>query len=187
MNEQLLFYFIIGVVILLIIGFIISIFNKIIFLKNNVEKSFANIDVVLKQRADEIPNLIAVVKESKDYEAKTLEQLTKLRAQYYNASSTDEKVNITNQLDKSLKSVMLVAENYPILRANNNFMAFQQRITQLEDIIADRREFFNDSVNLYNIGIQEFPNLIMAKLFSFKQKQMLQVTDNEKKYDGVKF
>ena len=82
---------------------------------------------------------------------------------------------------------MLVAENYPILRANNNFMALQQRISQLEDIIADRREFFNDSVNLYNIGIQEFPNLIMAKMFSFKQKQMLHVTDNEKKYDEIKF
>jgi len=120
MNEQILFYFIIGVVILLIIGFVISVFNKIIFLKNNIEKSFTNIDLVLKQRADEIPNLIAVVKESKNYEAKTLEQLTKLRAKYYNAASADEKVNITNQLDKSLKS----AENYPILRANNNFMAF---------------------------------------------------------------
>lgn len=186
MNE-LLFYIIIAVVIILIIGFVIGIFNKIIFLKNNVEKSFSNIDVVLKQRTDEIPNLVAVVKEAKNYEAATLEKLTKLRSQYTDALSTDEKVNITNQIEKTLKPMMLVIENYPNLRANGNFMALQSRITEIENIIADRREFYNDSVNLYNIGIQEFPNLIMAKLFSFKEKPMLQITDQEKKYNGIKF
>ncbi|WP_300673246.1 LemA family protein [Soonwooa sp.] len=187
MNEEILFYIIIAVVIILIIAFIIGIFNKIIFLKNNVDKSFANIDVVLKQRTDEVPNLVAVVKEAKNYEATTLEKLTTLRSQYQNTASTEDKVKLTNQFEKTLKSILIIAENYPTLTANNNFMALQQRLTELENIIADRREYYNDSVNLYNIGIQEFPNLIMAKVFSFKKKTMLEVTEQEKKYDGIKF
>lgn len=186
MND-IIFYIIIAVLIIAFISLIIGIYNKLILLKNNVDKSFANIDVLLKQRADEIPNLIQVVKESKSYESETLLKLTQLRTDFMQATTIDDKVNISNNLEKTLKSIMAISENYPDLKANNNFRMLQSRVSGIEDMIADRRELYNDSVNLYNIGIQEFPNLMLAKSFLYVKKPLLNITDQEKHYDGVKF
>ncbi len=175
---------------LLIIGtisFFITIFNRLVLLKNNIEKAFANIDVILKQRADEIPNLIKVVKEYVKYEQSVLEQLTKLRTDYTNSTNTSDKVKIANEMDKTIQKIMAVAENYPDLKANNSFVELQKRVSGLEDAIADRREFFNESVNLYNIGIQEFPNFVLAKMLGYAQKNMLYISEKEKKYDGIEF
>lgn len=186
MNE-IIFYIITGLLAFAFFSLIIGVYNKFILLKNNIEKSFSNIDILLKQRTDEIPNLIKVVKESKTYEAETLETLTRLRTGFINASSTDEKVTIANALDKNIKSVIAVVENYPELKANNNFVLLQERISHIEESIADRRELYNDSVTLYNIALQEFPNLIFAKLFLFSKKTLLQITEQEKQYHGINF
>jgi len=185
--NPLISYTIIGVLIVGVIGTIISIYNRLVMLKFNVEKAFANIDVLLKQRADEIPNLILVVKESMQYEESVLTKLTSLRTQFLNSTKSDEKITLSNEISNVVKSIFAVTENYPELKANKNFLRLQARASEIEDAISDRREFFNESVNMYNIGIHEFPNLILANILAYKDKSLLVITEQEKKYDGIKF
>lgn len=170
-----------------VISFFISLYNRLVMLKFNVEKAYGNIDVILKQRADEIPNLVSVAKHFMNYEKEILTHLTELRFSYNDASGSDKKTELANETSRSLKSFFAVSENYPELKSNNNFIELQKRISELENRIADRREFFNDSVNLYNIGIHEFPNLILANMFGYKNKTLLEVSNSEKHYDGIKF
>jgi len=184
---QIFAYVIIGLVVLGLLNVMVSTYNRLVMLKNNVDKSFMNIDVLLKQRADEIPNLIKVVKESMKFEESMLTKLTELRTQFLNASSPEEKVELSNQMQNQLKSVFAVAENYPDIKTSQNFQMLQGRVSQIEDAIADRREFYNESVTMYNIGIAEFPNLLLAKPMLYGRKQLLQISEQEKKYDGVAF
>ncbi len=180
-------YTIIGLLSIGLLSVIISAYNKLIMLKNNVSKAFFNIDVLLKQRADEIPNLIKVVKESMRYEEATLTRLTRLRTDFLNSHKNEDRLTLSHEMDKMVKSIFAVSENYPGLKANDNFVLLQQRISGLEDAIADRREFYNESINMYNIGIGEFPPLILAKLLGYRKKQLLQISESEKKYDGIQF
>ncbi|KFC20631.1 LemA family protein [Chryseobacterium sp. FH1] len=184
---QILAYVIIGLVVLGLLNVVVSIYNRLVMLNNNVDKSFVNIDVLLKQRADEIPNLVKVVKESMRFEESLLTKLTDLRTKYLNATSAEEKVELSNQMQTQLKSIFAVAENYPDIKTSQSFQLLQNRVSQIEDAIADRREFYNESVTMYNIGIEEFPNLILAKIMLYKKKQLLQISEQEKKYDGVTF
>ena len=184
---QIFAYVIIGLVILGLLNVIVSTYNRLVMLKNNVDKAFMNIDVLLKQRADEIPNLVKVVKESMRFEESMLTKLTELRTQFLNADSPEEKVDLSNQMQTQLKSVFAVAENYPDIKTSQNFLSLQGRVSQIEDAIADRREFYNESVTMYNIGIAEFPNLLLAKPMMYSKKQLLQISEQEKKYDGIAF
>lgn len=184
---QIFAYVIIGLVVLGLLNVIVSTYNRLVMLKNNVDKSFMNIDVLLKQRADEIPNLVKVVKESMKFEESMLTKLTELRTQFLNANSPEEKVELSNEMQNQLKSVFAVAENYPDIKTSQNFQMLQGRVSQIEDAIADRREFYNESVTMYNIGIAEFPNLLLAKPMMYGKKQLLQISEQEKKYDGVAF
>ncbi|RLJ33511.1 LemA protein [Chryseobacterium sp. 7] len=170
-----------------IISFLINLYNKLVMLKFNVDKAYGNIDVVLKQRTDEIPNLVTVARHFMNYEEKLLTRLTELRTFYNNSTDADKRTGIANETSKALSSFFAVSENYPELKSNNNFLELQKRISDLENKIADRREFFNDSVNLYNIGIHEFPNVILAKMLGYKDKTLLEITNAEKQYDGVQF
>lgn len=180
-------YVIIGLLGIGLLSVIISAYNTLIMLKNNVNKSFFNIDVLLKQRADEIPNLIKVVKESMLYEETVLTKLTQLRTDFLNSANNEDRLKLSSEMDKVVKSIFSVAENYPDLKANNNFVLLQQRVSGIEDAIADRREYYNESINMYNIGIAEFPPLILAKLLGYQEKQLLQISESEKKYGGIKF
>ncbi|MEO5910172.1 MAG: LemA family protein [Pelobium sp.] len=184
---QIFAYVIIGLVILGLANIIISTFNRLVMLRNNVDKSFGNIDILLKQRADEIPNLIKVVKESTKYEESLLTSLTQLRTDFLATASPEEKIKLSNEMQKQMKSFFAVAENYPDLKANQNFQLLQNRVSQIEDAISDRRELYNESVNMYNIGIAEFPNLILAKILLYPRKELLQISEEEKKYDGISF
>jgi LemA protein len=184
---QIFAYVILALVVLGLLNVIVSTYNRLIMLSNNVDKSFGNIDILLKQRADEIPNIIKVVKESMKFEESMLTKLTELRTQFLSASSTEEKVELSNQMQNQLKSIFAVAENYPDIKTSQNFLLLQNRVSQIEDAIADRREFFNESVTMYNIGIAEFPDLVLAKLLMYKKKQLLQISEQEKKYDGINF
>ena len=170
-----------------VIGFFITLYNRLVMLHFNTEKAYKNIDVLLKQRADEIPNLVTIAKEFASHEKQLLTELTALRTAYYNAQLSEEKTQLSNQISKGLASFFAVSEQYPTLTSNSHFAALQARLSQLEDKIADRREFFNDSINLYNIGIHEFPNLIIAKLLGYKDKTLLEITNTEKQYEGVRF
>lgn len=170
-----------------VISFLINLYNKLVMLKFNVEKAYGNIDVVLKQRADEIPNLVSIARHFLNYEKEILTRLTELRSSYNNTSDPEKKTELANETTKALSSFFAVSENYPELKSNNNFLELQKRISELENKISDRREFFNDSVNLYNIGIHEFPNVILAKMLGYKDKTLLEVTNSEKHYEGVQF
>lgn len=154
-------------------------------LKNNVEKAFMNIDVILMQRADEIPDLVKVASKFMEHETSLLTNLTKLRTDFLNATTIDQKIENAAEFSKSMKTLFAVSENYPALSSNANFLELQRRVSQLEDKIADRREFFNDSITLYNIGIQEFPNLILAGLLGYKQRNLFVVSNEDKEYNGV--
>lgn len=182
----------IGLVVLLlaiisIIAYGIRLYNRLVFLKFNTEKSFANIDVILKQRADEIPNIINVVKKHTSYEKNTLDKLTKLRTKYFDENNADKKVKLNNEISNLFGEILMISEAYPELKSIDAFLRLQTRVSELEGIIADRREFFNESINMYNIGINEFPNFILAKLLNYKNKSLLTITDTEKRYDGVTF
>lgn len=184
---QIFAYILIGLVVLGLANVIISTFNRLVMLRNNVDKAFGNIDVLLKQRADEIPNLIKVVKESMKFEEGMLTKLTELRTQFLNATGSEEKIQLSNEIESQVKSVFAVAENYPELKTSGHFEMLQSRVSQIEDAISDRREFFNESVTMYNIGIQEFPNFILAKMLGYGKKHILQISEQEKKYDGIAF
>ncbi|VVC03144.1 LemA family protein [Candidatus Bilamarchaeum dharawalense] len=178
--------FFVVVSILLVLFYIVSIFNGLISLKNNIDKSWANIDVVLKQRSDLIPNLVETVKGYAKYEKGVLEDLTKLRTAMMSATGPSEKARANDALSASLKSIFAVAENYPKLQANENFLKLQEQLTAMENQIADRREFYNDSVVLYNTRIASIPDSFAASMLGMQPKEYFKATEDEKKLVEVK-
>ena len=133
--------------------YVVMIFNGLIALKNDIAKAWANIDILLKQRHDELPKLLDVCKGYMNFERDTLQKITQARSMYSQAVSVDQKAQADQSMTSALRGLFAVAENYPQLKANDNFMQLQKRITELESEIADRREFYNDSVNTFNIRI----------------------------------
>ena len=162
------------------IGYLLMLYNGLIAVKNNVDKAWANIDVLLKQRHDELPNLMEVCKGYMKYEGDTFERVTKARSLYSQAQTVDQKVEATATMTSAVGRLLATAENYPELKANNNFMQLQNRISELESQIADRREFYNDSVNVFNIRIQEMPDALLAGSMNLHPRQMFQVVEEDK-------
>ena len=178
------------ILLLLIIGFIISvviIYNNFIRLKNNIDKSWANIDVLLKQRSNEIPNLVSIVKGYMKHEKETLLLLTKARSFLPNAKTLSEKAATDNIITESLKTIFAVAESYPDLKAVENFLKLQKRISGLENELADRREYYNDSVTIFNTRIQSFPDLIVAGLLKLDRIDLFEATEKDKENVKVNF
>lgn len=165
----------------------ISIYNRLVALRNNIDASFANIDVILKQRADQIPALIQVASQAMSHEQKIFTALSEARAAYLNAGAIKDRVDAANQIEAALKSVMAIAENYPTLISGETFIELQKSVSDVEDKIAHRREFFNDTVNLYNIGIALFPDLLFSKILGYQRMPLLKISAQEMAYDGVKF
>ncbi len=170
-----------------IVGYLVTIYNGLIKLKNNIKKSWANIDVLLKQRSDELPKLIATVKGYMKHEKGVLENLTKARTSFLNANTVAESAAADNMITGALKSLFAVAENYPNLKANENFMQLQSRISGIENEIADRREFYNDSVNQYNIRIQSIPDVIVARMMGYSDEEMFEVAEVDKQDVEITF
>ena len=160
--------------------YVVMIFNGLIAVKNDVAKAWANIDILLKQRHDELPNLVEVCKGYMNHERETLENVTQARSQYQQAVSVDQKAQADQGTTSALRSLFAVAENYPQLKANENFLKLQNRITELENEIADRREFYNDSVNSFNIRIQQVPDTLIASFMSLKPSPMFKVEEADK-------
>src|SRR6202051_3247429 len=134
----------------------VIVYNGLVRLQNEIGRAWANIDVLLKQRHDEIANVVACVKGYMDHERQTLEAVTQARAASINASSIPQKAQADVLLTGALRSLFVVAEGYPQLKADRNFLALQMRISELEERIADRREFFHDGVNTYNKRLSQF-------------------------------
>lgn len=160
----------------------ILLYNQLVLLKNNTEKAWSNIEVLLKQRNTELPKLIAVCKEHMEYEQSTLQKVTEARNRVVSAMQFGNMGALEaadNALRIRLGNLFAVAEAYPELKASESFQHLRERITGLEDSIADRREFYNDSAALNNTRIEQFPDLIIAKSFSFKPFRLLSFKSEE--------
>lgn len=170
-------------VIVVLIFFSIFIYNNLVTLKHSVSKSWSNIDVLLKQRHDELPKLVEVCKQYMQYEQETLEKITQARSAVMDARRGGDIKQLgqaESQLRMGLGHLFALAENYPELKANNSFQQLQRRITQLENGIADRREVYNEAVNLNNVRIEQFPDVIVARILNFKDFSLLEFTEEEK-------
>ena len=180
---------IVAVVLVVIIfgGWFVAVYNGLVRLKNNIKKSWANIDVLLKQRTDELPKLIASVKGYMKHEKGVLTEVTNARSAMMKAKSKPEKAKADNMLTGALKTLFAVSENYPTLKANENFMHLQSRISGIENELADRREFYNDSVNTYNIKIHQIPTNIIANMLSYKDEEMFKVSEADRQDVKVEF
>lgn len=162
--------------------YVISIYNHLVRLKHNVSKAWSNIDVLLKQRHDEIPKLVETCKQYMQYEQETLEKVMQARSRVSEARQNQDMPGLglaEGALRMGLGQLFALAEDYPELRANENFQHLQSRISSLESSIADRREFYNESVNINNIGIEQFPDLIVARLFGFGPRDLLEFEATE--------
>ena len=184
-----------GVIPLLLFLFIVAgvliylgtLYNGLVALRNDIDKAWANIDVLLKQRHDEIPRLVAVCQGYMQYERETLQRLTEARARYASAYSLDQKAHASGAVSASVQQVFMAAENYPELQANKSFLELQKRITELENQIADRREFFNDAINLFNTRLQQMPDNLVAGALGMQPRVMFQVPAAEKAAVPVAF
>ena len=166
-----------------IVGFfvyLITLYNGLIALKNDIDKSWANIDVLLKQRHDELSKLLDVTKGYMEFERDTLTKITQARSLYSQAVTFDQKAQADQSMTSALRGFFAVAENYPDLKANSNFQLLEKRITDLENQIADRREFYNDSVNTFNIRIQQVPDTFVAAFMQLTPRTLLKVDEADK-------
>jgi LemA protein len=155
----------------------ISLYNNLVSLKHGVSKAWANIDVLLKQRHDELPKLVEVCKQYKQFEQETLQRVIAARSQVQTAREGQDIAALgkaEGAMRASLGSLFAVAEAYPDLKTNEHFMQLQTRITGLENGIADRRELYNESVNIYNVGIEQFPAVLIANMFAYQSKPLLE-------------
>ncbi|MFA5515264.1 MAG: LemA family protein [Desulfuromonadales bacterium] len=183
-------WIVLAIFLLVLLGvalYAILIYNGFIQMRNNADKSWSNIDVLLKQRFDELPKLIKVCEGYMQHEQKTLEAVIRARAMVASAGSDKEKLQAQNMLTDTLRSLFAVAESYPDLKADAIFQRLGYRISELEDMIADRRELFNETVNLYNIRLEQFPDVVVARLFNFTGRSLWRIDPAHRQDVEVKF
>ncbi len=173
------------VVVAIIIAVIAGMYNKLVTLRQRVQNAWSQIDVQLQRRFDLIPNLVETVKGYMTHEEETLTKVTELRTAWANAKTIDEKVKLENDLSGTLKTIMAVSENYPNLKANENFMSLQKELTDTESKIAYSRQFYNDTVTIYNTKIETFPSNVVAGWFHFTAFTLFNV-DSEEARKAVK-
>jgi len=167
----------------------VMVYNSLVQVKHNVSKAWANIDVLLKQRHDEIPKLVEVCKQYRQFEQDTLQRVIEARSRVFQASQAQNMPALgqaEGALRAGLANLYAVAEAYPELKTNEQFMNLQTRISALENAIADRREFYNESVNINNVRIEQFPDVIIAGMFNFPARQLLEFEEEEKRDVDVK-
>ncbi len=165
-----------------VVGYVILAYNRLVRLKHNVKAAWSNTDVLLKQRHDELPKLVTTCREYMKFEQETLEKVIKARSQVSNAMQSGDMAELgvaDSLLHNTLGKLFALTENYPELKANESFARLQLRITALENSIADRREYYNDSVNINNIVVEEFPTNIVASKFKFTQAALFVVAEEE--------
>jgi len=173
-----------------IIGFavyVVMIFNGLVAVKNDVAKAWANIDILLKQRHDELPNLVEVCKGYMNHERETLESVTQARSQYQQAVSVDQKAQADQGTTLALRSLFAVAENYPQLQASQEFTQLQTSLSATEDAIQNARRYYNAVVRDLNTKIQSFPTNILAGMFGFQQRQFFEADAADREPVAVKF
>lgn len=176
-----------GFLVIGILVYVVILYNELVRLRNDNDRAWANIDVLLKQRHDEIPNLVETVKGYMQHERQTLEAVTQARSSAVQATSVPQKAQAELMITGALRGLFAVAENYPQLKANDNFLRLQNRISELEERIADRREFFNDDVATYNARIRQVPEVFLASFMALQPREMFKASEEDKKLVEVSF
>ncbi len=179
-------FVIVGVAIVALAIFV-GVYNSLVRLRNEVKNSWAQIDVQLKRRTDLIPNLIETVKGYMKHEKEVLENITRARADLMKSDSVKDKAKASNQLSDTLKTLFAVSENYPELKANQNFMMLQEEVSGTENKIAYARQHYNDTVMFYNTKREVFPSNIIAGMFKFNHEDLFSTPESEKEPVKVKF
>ena len=179
-------YIIIGIVVLLII-YIIALYNNFVQLNNKVDEAFSTMDVYLKKRWDLIPNIVETVKGYAKHEKETLEKVISLRNSAYENMSDEEKIKANEQLTSGINKIMALAEAYPDLKANENFKDLSNQLTKVEEDIANSRKYYNGVVRIYNDKVKMFPSNIFAGLFGYKAKEMFETAAAERENIKVEF
>ncbi len=172
--------FVVLVLVALVVGYAVSVYNQLVRLRKRVDQSKQNIDVLLKQRQDELTKLIDAAQEMMEYEEELLTQLTEAREQAAQAETPQEQAEADVQVREAMTAFEARVEEYPELSAQKNMQQFQERITDIESQLADRREFYNESTTRYNTRISQFPYLIFARQFGFGERELFEATEAEK-------
>ena len=159
----------------------IQIYNSLLAVNENINKAWANIDVTLKQRYDELPQLLKICEQYVEYEEDMIQNIMSAREKMVTGRDVNEKALGFNELTAGIKGLLAVSEAYPELKANVQYTQIQSRLSHLEETLADRREFYNDSVNIFNTRIQQIPDVFFANLLGYQRKQMFEVTSDEKR------
>ena len=175
------------IVVVLIVFWAISVYNKLIALRNRVKDQWAQIDVQLKRRFDLIPNLVETVKGYTKHESETLEAVIKARNTYVSATLPEDQMKADGELTKAISKLFALTESYPELKANTNFQALQQELTETESKIASARQFYNDTVMVYNNKVAMVPSNIIASLFKFEKEAFFEANETERQNVQVKF
>ena len=181
-----LVFIILAVIFILVVAIVLAIvaavlYNDLVKLRQNVKNAWSQIDVQLQRRYDLIPNLVETVKGYMEHENVTLTKVTDLRNAWANASTLAEKARIDDQLSSAIKTIFAVSENYPELKANQNFIQLQQELTNTEDKLSFSRQFYNDSVTKYNTKIELVPSNLIASMFHFKPEELFKIDSEEAK------
>lgn len=176
-----------SIIIVLVILIIIYYYNRIVVLENRIDNSLAQIDVQLKKRADLVPNLLSTVKGYMKHERAVMSEVTEARKALVGAKDLPARAKAGAALQAALRSVFAIAENYPQLKANENFIQLQQELSAIEERIAYSRQFYNDSILAFNNTVEAFPGVLFARIFNKAEKKMLQITAEERAVPKVSF
>ena len=175
------------IVVVLIIAWAFATYNKLVDLRNRVKDQWAQIDVQLKRRFDLIPNLVETVKGYAKHESETLEAVIEARNTYVSATTPEAQMKADGDLEKAISKLFALTESYPDLKANTNFQHLQQELTETESKIASARQFYNDTVLMYNNKVEMVPSNIIASLFKFKKEAFFEANEAERENVQVKF
>jgi LemA protein len=178
---------VLAIIMIAVVMYFVGLYNGLVRFKNNIDRSFSDIDVLLKQRHDELPKLIETCKGYMQYEQKTLQAVTEARTAFMRATTPAQKAQADNMVSGALKTLFAVAEKYPDLKANTNFMQLQGRITELESKIAAQRSAYNEDVNAFNIRIAQIPANFVAGLMGLQPRALFQVAEADREDVKVSF
>ena len=175
------------IVIVVLVVLIIALYNGLVVARQKVRNAWSQIDVQLQRRFDLIPNFVETVKGYMTHEQETFEKIASLRTSWANATSVNDKVELNNQLSSTLKTLMAVSENYPELKANENFLQLSEELSNTENKLSFSRQFYNDTVTMYNTKLQVFPSNIIAGMFNFTARELFKTDDEARKNVKVDF
>lgn len=185
--AEILWTALIGFVVVGTVGYFLSLYNGFVEMKNNIGRSWANVDVLLKQRHDELPKLVKTCEAYMQHERAIFDKLSEARAALAGARTVGERAVAESQIGKALGGIMAVAESYPDLKADQGFRELQQRISELENQIADRREFYNDVVTLYNTRLESIPDSWIAQSMNLSAAELFKIQDREREDPKIEF